>query len=69
MSILIRDVDPADASLSAKPLSPSSGPPCVSGWTTAGSCSTLNREIGARARSTGEVPSYFSLDQLAASLG
>jgi hypothetical protein len=35
----------------------------------AGSCSTLNREIGARARSTGEVPSYFSLDQLAASLG
>jgi hypothetical protein len=34
----------------------------------AGSCATLNREIGARARSTGEIPSYFSLDQLAASL-
>jgi hypothetical protein len=34
----------------------------------AGSCAELNHVIGARARTTGEVPSYLSLEQLAASL-
>jgi hypothetical protein len=34
----------------------------------AGSCAALNRVIGARARSTGEVPSHLSLEQLASSL-
>jgi hypothetical protein len=36
--------------------------------TVAGSCTVLNRQIGAKARLTGELPSLFRLDQLATSL-